>query len=102
MEKETNGKNLLTLEEQLELVTAIQDGDENARERFVTGNRRFVEAVAKHYLDKGLSLDELIVAGNKGLIHAAEHYNPDCGIRFISYLVAWIRQSIIKLNPTSK
>ncbi len=65
-------------------------------EKLLLGNLRFVVNVAKEYQGKGLSLFELINEGNFGLIKAAQKFDPDKNVKFISYAVWWIRQSIIK------
>ena len=63
--------------------------------KLVAENRRYVETVAKQYLNQGLTLEQLIEEGNKGLAQAAERYNPSKGYAFMSYAVWWIRQSIL-------
>lgn len=59
-------------------------------------NQRFVASVAKHFENQGLSHEELIAAGNRGLLKAEEHYKPTTRYRFIAYAVWWIRQCIIE------
>lgn len=86
---------LLTLEQELELSNRIKEGDEDAVRELYNGNLRFVVSAAKQYLDKGLSLEELIQAGNKGLEIAARKYDASQGFKFISYAIWWIRQSIL-------
>jgi len=84
-----------TREEENELSRKIQQGDSKALEDLVKANLRFVVSVAKQYQGQGLFLDDLIAEGNTGLLVAAKQFNPDKGIKFISYAVWWIRQSIM-------
>ena len=86
----------LSREREVELSARIQDGDMNARDELVQANLRFVIDVAKHYQNRGLSLADLIGAGNLGLMTAAERFDGTRGYKFISYAVWWIRQSIIQ------
>jgi len=94
--KEINKIPLLTREEEDEIARKAVKGDQDARERLITGNLRFVVNVAKKYQNQGLSLEDLINEGNLGLINAIEKYDPERGFHFISYAVWWIRQSILK------
>lgn len=87
---------LLTMDEELALPAKIKEGDARALKRFVEGNLRFVVSVAKQYQGSGEKLDDLISAGNEGLIEAAKRFDTTRGFKFISYAVWWIRQSIQK------
>lgn len=88
---------LLTPEEEIALPVLIQQGDQKALKRFVEGNLRFVISVAKQYQgSSGERLDDLINAGNEGLIKAAKRFDTSRGFKFISYAVWWIRQSIME------
>ena len=85
---------LLTTEEELELVVKIEKGDEKARSKLIKANLRFVISVAKLYQNQGLSLSDLINEGNLGLIRATKSFDLTRGFKFISYAVWWIRQGI--------
>ena len=86
---------LLTVEQEVQLANRIKNGDEGAVQELYNCNLRFVVSVAKQYLNKGLSLEELIKAGNKGLGMAARKFDPTRGFKFIAYAVWFIRQCII-------
>ncbi len=86
----------LSREREVELAARIQDGDMVARDELVQANLRFVIDVAKNYQNRGLSLSDLISAGNVGLLTAAERFDGTKGYKFISYAVWWIKQSILQ------
>ena len=65
-------------------------------ENLITENRQIVEAVAKQYQNRGLTMEQLIEEGNKGLAKAAEHFDESKGFKFTAYAVWWIRQSILE------
>jgi RNA polymerase primary sigma factor len=87
---------LLTKEEEVELGTRIQLGDEAAFRTLVESNLRFVVKVALRYQGCGLSLLDLINEGNLGLLEAARRFSPDRGVKFITYAVWWIRQAVMQ------
>ena len=62
----------------------------------IAENQRYVELVAKQYLDQGLTLEQLIEAGNRGLAEAAKRFDSSKGHSFMSYAVWWVRQSILQ------
>ena len=92
---EVNRYPLLTAADELVLARRIQAGDEAALTELVQRNLRFVISVAKKYRNRGLSLLDLIEEGNFGLMTAARRFDPDRGVKFISYAVWWVRQAIL-------
>jgi RNA polymerase primary sigma factor len=84
-----------TVEAELALARRIQAGDDKALAEIVEGNLRFVVQVARKYQGYGLPLSDLINEGNLGLLHAARKFDPQRGVRFITYAVWWIRQAIL-------
>src|ERR1051325_6943100 len=86
---------LLTAAQEISLGKLAQAGDEEAVAALVRANLRFVISVAKKYQNRGVSLIDLIQEGNVGLVTAARKFDPDQGVKFISYAVWWIRQAIL-------
>jgi len=82
--------------EERRLARLAQKGDERAAERLVTANLRFVISYVKKYQGHGLDLSELVAIGNEGLLKAVRKFDPDQGVKFISYAVWWVRQAVLK------
>jgi RNA polymerase primary sigma factor len=86
---------LISPEREKELGALAQKGDEDAIRKLARANLRFVISVAKKYQNRGVSLTDLIQEGNVGLVTAARKFDPEQGVKFISYAVWWIRQAIL-------
>jgi RNA polymerase primary sigma factor len=86
---------LLTGEQEVAVARRILAGDAEAMQELIRANLRFVISVAKKYQNRGMALTDLIGEGNVGLLTAARKFDPDQGVKFISYAVWWIRQSIL-------
>ena len=83
-------------QEERELARRARIGDREAAERLVTANLRFVISYVKKYQGRGLGLAELVCIGNEGLLKAVKKFDPDKGVKFISYAVWWIRQTVLQ------
>ncbi len=94
--KEISKINVLSAKEEFALAKKVEQGDQAAREKMIKSNLRLVIAVAKKYLNCGLSFNDLIEEGNLGLIKAVEKFKPDMGYKFSTYAAWWIRQSIVR------
>ena len=86
---------LITPDMEKILGARAQKGDEEAVQELAKANLRFVISVAKKYQNRGVSLTDLIQEGNVGLVTAARKFDPNQGVKFISYAVWWIRQAIL-------
>jgi len=90
---EIRGINPLSRSEEIEL--ARIGGEENIKE-LIRRNLKFVVMIASKYKGMGVSVTDLINEGNIGMIHAARRFDPDRGVKFITYAVWWIRQAILQ------
>lgn len=93
--KDIGAHPLLSREEERALALRAKEGDEEAFDRLVRSNLRYVVSVANRYKNFGLSLEDLINEGNIGLINAIKRFEPERGVKLITYAVWWIRQSIM-------
>jgi RNA polymerase primary sigma factor len=82
--------------EEKRLARLARKGDEAAADQLVVSNLRFVISYVKKYQGHGLDLSELVAIGNEGLIKAVRKFDPDQGVKFISYAVWWVRQAVLK------
>ncbi|HEY7119382.1 MAG TPA: RNA polymerase sigma factor RpoD/SigA [Tepidisphaeraceae bacterium] len=93
--RQINESPLLTADQEKDLARRIiNDNDPEARERMVRSNLRLIVNIAKHYVNRGLHLTDLIEEGNIGLLKAVEGFDPENGCRFSTYASWWIKQSI--------
>jgi RNA polymerase primary sigma factor len=88
----------LTKEEETKLLTQVRSGSNKAKARLILANLRFVVAVAKRYKHiNDVPFEDLIAVGNLGLMRAAQRFDTEKNVRFISYAVWWIRQAMIQM-----
>lgn len=92
--KEISVISLLSPEEEKRLGRKVQKGDDQALQKLVEANLRFVVSVVKKYRNSGMPFLDMINEGNLGLIEAAKRFDPGKGVKFISYAVWWIQQAI--------
>jgi RNA polymerase primary sigma factor len=82
--------------EEVRLAKRARKGDQDAMDRLVTANLRFVISYVKRFQGHGLDLAELVAIGNEGLLKAVKKFDPAHGVKFISYAVWWVRQCVLK------
>jgi RNA polymerase nonessential primary-like sigma factor len=85
---------LLSADEEKYYARQARSGDESGRQRMIESNLRLVVKISRRYINRGLTLLDLIEEGNLGLIRAVEKFDPDLGFRFSTYATWWIRQTI--------
>ena len=100
---------VMTPDRERELAKLMKSDSTSTRERqkieeeLLTGNLRFVITVAKQYQNQGLDFSDLVAEGNLGLMKAIKNFDWNKDLRFISYAVWWVKQSIIQsLNDNSR
>lgn len=100
---------VITHDRQEEIFELLKNNNLSKKDRkelydeLVVGNLRFVISIAKSYQNQGMDFMDIISEGNIGLIKAAERFDPTSGVKFISYAVWWVRQSIMaSLNDNSR
>lgn len=94
--KEINKYPILTTEQEIEIAHKAKEGSSRARDKLINSNLKFVITCAKQYTGQGVSLMDLIQAGNLGLTEAVERFDPDRGYKFLSFAVWYIRREMIK------
>jgi RNA polymerase primary sigma factor len=92
--REIKDDTLLTSAEEQSLARSIAAGDRDARTRLIQSNLKLVVKIAREYMGRGLSMEDLIGEGNLGLIRAAEEFDPSFGVRFSTYASYWIKMGI--------
>jgi RNA polymerase primary sigma factor len=97
--EELRGEPVLSAQQQKDLARAMRrattdDARERARSELIRANLRFAFSVAKQYQNRGVPLGDLVSEANAGLVRAADKYDPEVGVNFISYAVWWIRQAL--------
>lgn len=94
--REIGRVHLLTYEEEVALAKRVEKNDKKARERLINANLRLVVSIAKKYVNRGLTLLDLIEEGNIGLMRAVVKYDWRRGYKFSTYATWWIRQAITR------
>lgn len=89
-------KKILTKEEEKNLAIRVQNGDKKAKDELIEANLKLVVSIAKKYINRGLSLEDLIQEGNIGLVKAAGNYDVNKGYRFSTFATSYIKGYIIR------
>lgn len=102
--QEIGRANLLTIDEELELIKAVQAKGVDCEEmkRIEKANARFVVSLANQYKNQGLTIWELIDVGTEGMRKAAMKYEFKYDVKFLSYAVWWMRQAMIQAIEEKK
>jgi len=87
----------LSREAEHELALKARDGEQEAIDKLVESNLRFVIAVALQYRRYGIRISDLVAEGNLGLMMAVRKFDPDRGTRFVTYAGYWIRAYVLDL-----
>ena len=85
---------LLSAADEVRIATLAKGGDFKSRQAMIEHNLRLVVSIAKHYINRGVVLLDMIEEGNIGLMRAIDKFEPERGFRFSTYATWWIRQSI--------
>ena len=92
--KDIKHQKVLSPKEEKALALKVKQGDEKAKEEFISSNLKLVVSVAKKYLFSCLSFGDLIQEGNLWLLKAVDKFNPELDYKFSTYATCWIHQSI--------
>lgn len=92
--KQISRHKLLNGKEEIELARAIRKGDQSARQKLIQANLRLVVSIARKFINRGMSFQDLIQEGSLGLMRAVEKFDPDRGFKLSTYATWWIRQAI--------
>ena len=86
----------LSREEEHELALRVREGDQDAADRLVEANLRYVIAIGLQYRRYGVKLGDLIAEGSVGLVRAVRKFDPHRGTRFVTYAGYWIRAFVLE------